>query len=78
VLAEGAWDRLARAGVAELFVTDSVVVAAHDAPRTRVVTVAPVLAAAIERAVARRDGAGAHCAAGPAGEALRGPDRERV
>ena len=49
VLTDAAWDRLARAGVQELFLTDSVAVDVRSQPRTHIVSVASVLATAITR-----------------------------
>ena len=50
VLTEQAWDRLDCAGVSELWLTNSVAFSPRRQPRTRVVSVAPVLAAAIAHA----------------------------
>lgn len=54
VLADAAWERLARAGVRELFVTDSVAVRPHRLPSTHVVSVAPLIAAALAKTVHER------------------------
>jgi ribose-phosphate pyrophosphokinase len=49
LLLEGARDKLSRAGVREVFVTDTVSVAEKDWPQLQVVSVAPLIAAAIRR-----------------------------
>jgi ribose-phosphate pyrophosphokinase len=54
VLTDGAWDRLDRAGVRELWLGDSVPLAPRARPRTHVVSVAPVIAAAIAHAARDR------------------------
>ena len=60
VLTTAAWERLARAGVDELVLTDSVVVPPHDAPSTRVVSVAALLAGQLGRLTDERRSRGEH------------------
>ena len=60
VLTTAAWERLARAGVAELVLTDSVVVPPHDVLPTRVVSVAALLAGQLGRLTDERRRHGQH------------------
>lgn len=54
VLTGDAWERLARVGIGELLLTDSIAIEARHRPPTRVVSIAPLLADAIRRTSAER------------------------
>lgn len=60
VLIDAAWERLARAGVAELVMTDSVVVRAREVLATRIVSVAALLADQLGRLTDERRARGEH------------------
>lgn len=49
VLTDAAWERLARAGVRRLLLTDTVALGPATSPSTRIVSVAPIIAAAVTR-----------------------------
>lgn len=54
VLTGDAWERLARAGVRELFLTDSLPIAGRPRPPTHIISIAPLIADAIRRTSAER------------------------
>jgi phosphoribosylpyrophosphate synthetase len=49
---EGAYARLADAGVRTVYVTDTIAIAAREWPPLRIVSVAPLIAAALRRVIA--------------------------